>query len=210
MKGAAVIRADAVVHHGAVSDLVAARAALLDHLQARFPGQVIDEVLGVPGPIEDLVEGFRIFRIHPRRAGGWWLYVSSGCWAATQEHGHGLEFVLTAPVDDWVNLENTTMNAYYHCGSVKSRLDVGHTVPIGRPWLGDSPCDHYLVSLPYPFGPDFEVCTWGDGAHARILWLLPITKAERDFRREQGLDALECLFEERAINPVDIGRASVV
>jgi hypothetical protein len=68
----------------------------------------------------------------------------------------------------------------------------------------------YLVSLPYPFGPEFEIVTWGDSAHARILWLLPITEAEKVFRREQGLEALECLFEERGIDPVDTKRPSVV
>jgi len=198
-----------IVHHGPVPDL-AARAALLEHLRSLFPSQLIDEVPGVEGPIESRVPGFRVLRIHPAGSGGWWLYVTSGCWAATQEHGHGLEFVLVAPRDDWQNLESVTMNAYYHCGPVRQRLDVGHTVPIGRPWLDDSDCGYYLVSLPYPFGPEFEICQWGGGAHARILWLLPITAAEKDFRRTDGLEALECPFEEHAIDPADPGRASVV
>ncbi|SEL54356.1 suppressor of fused domain protein [Streptacidiphilus jiangxiensis] len=188
----------------------AARAALLAHLRQRFPGRTVDELPGVRGPIKALVPGFRILRVHPARAGDWWLYVTSGCWEATQHHGHGLEFCLAAPRDEWLNRESITMNAYYHCGPATQRLDVGHTVPIGRPWLDDSACDHYLVSLPYPFGPDFEVCNWEGGAHARILWLLPITEAEKDFRREQGLEALEVRFEEQAINPVDPRRDSVV
>ncbi len=66
------------------------------------------------------------------------------------------------------------------------------------------------MSLPYPFGPEFEVCTWEGGSHARILWLLPITEAEKDFRRERGLEALEVRFEDHAIDPVDPKRASVV
>ncbi|MEV8504610.1 suppressor of fused domain protein [Actinoplanes sp. NPDC051475] len=187
-----------------------ARLALLDHLRNRFPDRLIDELPGVEGPIESRVPGFRVFRVHPGSTGGWWLYVTSGCWAATQLNGHGLEFLLAAPRDDWQNLESITMNAYYHCGPARQRLDVGHTVPIGRPWLDGSNCDHYLVSLPYLFGPDFEICEWGTGAHLRILWLLPITEAERDFRRTDGLEALESLLEERAIDPVDPGRASVV
>ena len=40
--------------------------------------------------------------------------------------------------------------------------------------------------------------------------VLPITKAEKDFRRTNGLEALESLLEEHAINPVDPGRAAVV
>ncbi|MFE5628897.1 suppressor of fused domain protein [Streptomyces sp. NPDC056543] len=186
-----------------------ARAALLEHLRRTLPGRVIDEVPGVKGPIEERVPGFRVFRVHPAHPGDWWLYVTSGCWEATQHDGHGTEFFLAAPRDDWTNLESVTVNAYYHCGPEHQRLDVGHTVPIGRPWLDDSDCDHYLVSLPYPFGPDFEVCQWEGGAHARILWLLPITAAEKDYRRERGLEALEVRFDEHAIDPVDPGRASV-
>jgi hypothetical protein len=114
-----------------------ARLALVDHLRNRFPDQLIDELPGVEGPIESRVPEFRIFRVNPRSAGDWWLYVSSGCWAATQRGGHGVEFFLAAPRDDWQNLESITMNAYYHCGPSHQRLDVGHTVPIGRPWLDD-------------------------------------------------------------------------
>jgi hypothetical protein len=66
------------------------------------------------------------------------------------------------------------------------------------------------VSLPYPFGPDFEICGWNRGAHIRILWLLPITETEKDFRRTDGLEALESLLEDRAINPVDPRRPSVI
>ncbi|WP_327187378.1 suppressor of fused domain protein [Streptomyces sp. NBC_01334] len=183
---------------------------VLDHLRKTLPGRVIDEVPGVDGPIEDRAPGFRVFRVHPAHPGDWWLYVTSGCWESTQRDGHGAEFIRAAPRDEWLNLESVTMNAYYHCGPAHQRLDVGHTVPIGRPWLDDSNCDHYLVSLPYPFGPEFEICEWGDGAHARILWLLPITKAEKDFRREAGLEALESRFEDLEIDPVDPRRASVV
>ncbi|WP_404814245.1 hypothetical protein [Kitasatospora fiedleri] len=39
---------------------------------------------------------------------------------------------------------------------------------------------------------------------------MPITRAEKDFRREGGLEALERLFDEHAIDPVDPRRASVV
>ena len=88
-------------------------------------------------------------------------------------------------------------------------MDVGHTVPIGEPWLEDSLCDHFLVSVPYPYGPDVEMCRW-DGGHARLLWLLPITEAERDFRSEHGLEALEARLDRAAINFADPLRGSIV
>ncbi|WP_185078529.1 suppressor of fused domain protein [Nonomuraea jabiensis] len=126
----------------------------------------------------------------------------------TSVDGHGLEFVLTARTDDWQHLESMTMNAYYHAGPPHQRLDHGHVVPIGRPWFADSVCDRYLISLPYPFGPDFEVCAW-DGGHARILWLLPITSAERDLIMNAGLEAFESLLEEKRVDYTDPHRSSV-
>src|SRR5919106_2061901 len=80
---------------------------------------------------------------------------------------------------------------------------------IGAPWLDDSACDHLLVSVPYPYGPDLEVCAWQRG-HARLLWLLPITEAERDYRATNGLEALEARFDEHAIEFWDPRRPSVV
>lgn len=185
--------------------------ALRGHLEGFFQGHPIDCVPGVAGPIEDRVPGFRIFRIAPGPRANCWTYVTSGCWAAAQHDGHGLEFALMAPSDDHdvVHRESLTMNAYYHAGPESQRLDHGHTVPIGRPWLPGSPCDHWLISLPYPFGPDFELCTSQNG-HARLLWLLPITAAERDFKAGAGLDALEDRFEHAGLDFLDPGRASLV
>ncbi|MFF8405997.1 hypothetical protein ACF06P_30740 [Streptomyces sp. NPDC015684] len=57
---------------------------------------------------------------------------------------------------------------------------------------------------------DFDVRDWDGTARARILWPLPITEAEKDYRREQGLGELESLFDERAVNPVGLQRPSVV
>jgi len=123
--------------------------------------------------------------------------------------GHGLEFVMTSSEADQRLVELIAMTAYYHGGPPAQRLDVGHTVPIGEPWLPGSHCDHLLVSVPYPFGPDLESCVWG-GGHARLLWLLPITEAERAYKSEAGQEALEERLEQAAIVPTDVTRASVV
>ncbi|MFD7447253.1 suppressor of fused domain protein [Streptomyces sp. NPDC059909] len=47
------------------------------------------------------------------------------------------------------------------------------------------------------------------GGHARILWTLPVTTAEIEFRRRHGHEALEQLFDEAEIIPTDPFRASV-
>ncbi|MQY05767.1 suppressor of fused domain protein [Actinomadura macrotermitis] len=187
-----------------------AHRILHSHLAAQFEGHEIACVSGVAGPIEQRIPGFRVFRIGPGPRFQGWTYVTSGCWQVTaaEQDGHGLEFVLMADRDDWQHLESVTMNAYYHAGPPRQRLDHGHVVPIGRPWFDDSACDRYLVSLPYPLGPDFESCSWSNG-HIRILWLLPITLAERDLWREQGLEALESRFDEVGIDFANPDRPSV-
>ncbi|MEU1710519.1 suppressor of fused domain protein [Streptomyces sp. NPDC005706] len=54
-----------------------------------------------------------------------------------------------------------------------------------------------------------EKCPLADG-HARILRVLPVTAAEMEYRRTQGHEALERLFDENAIVPTDPRRPSVV
>ncbi|MEU5149868.1 suppressor of fused domain protein [Streptomyces yangpuensis] len=43
-----------------------------------------------------------------------------------------------------------------------------------------------------------------------MLWTLPVTSAEIEFRRSHGHEALERLFDEAGIVPTDPYRASVV
>jgi hypothetical protein len=86
---------------------------------------------------------------------------------------------------------------------------VFHSLPIGEPWLEGATCDHFLVSLPYPFGEDLEICRC-DETQVQILWLLPITAAERGFKKANGVDALEELFDRAAIEYWRIDRDSVV
>jgi hypothetical protein len=183
--------------------------AILAHLRRFFAGHDIQTVAWTVGPIEQRVPGFRVARIGPGPRLGLWSYVSLGCWRATHVDEHGLEFVIAATTDDPRLVELSAMNAYYHAGPPSQRLDLGHTVPIGEPWLEGSSCDHYVVSVPYPYGPALEQCEW-KGGHARILWLMPITEAERDFKAANGLEALEARLEAAGVNFWDPARPSTV
>ena len=98
------------------------------------------------------------------------------------------------------------MAAWYHG---QYALGLGHTFPIGEPWLPGSRCPFFLVSLPYPFGPELEVCNSADG-QARILWLVPITAVERNFKAREGLEALEQRFDECRLEYWRPNRESVV
>ena len=58
-------------------------------------------------------------------------------------------------------------------------------------------------------GPELELFGAGND-QARVLWLLPISDAERAYARAYGHEALETLFDERAIDYTDPLRQSVV
>src|SRR4051812_10611589 len=161
-------------------------AAVSRHHHQFFAGHELVERHQVVGPIAHRVPSFFVHEIAPGPRYAGWTYASVGLWDAVhQPDGHGLEFVMTALAADERLVELVAMAAYYHAGPVTQRPEVGHTVPIGEPWLPGSSCDHLLVSVPYPFGPELESCTW-QGGHARLLWLLPITEAERTYKVDAG------------------------
>jgi hypothetical protein len=111
-----------------------------------------------------------------------------------------------APEDDDAAVEYLAMTTYYHATEV---LGLGHTLPLGRAWRPGSRMDHLLVCKPYPLGPDLELFESGD-THGHIFWLLPITAAEKTYRHDQGLEALEARFDEAAFDVTDPMRESVV
>ncbi|HZM76581.1 MAG TPA: suppressor of fused domain protein [Candidatus Limnocylindrales bacterium] len=183
--------------------------AVFDHLRSVFPEHETVAEGPWPGPIRDLVPDLHIVRVRPRRDRRDWLYVTASLWHATQRHGHALDFALFTPEASPVHVETLTMTAFYHASGGRHELDLGHTVPIGRPWLPGSKCSHLLVSLPYLWGPALENCRVPEG-HTRILWLLPISKEEKRFRHAHGLEALEQKLQDAAIDPVDPHRSPVI
>jgi hypothetical protein len=137
-----------------------------------------------------------------------WHYISAGASRILDMPGYGLEFCFRSRVKDIDCVELVSMVAYLH-GKPDHRLDVGHTMSIGKPIVEGSNLDRLLVSLPYPYGASFEYAHLSDDAHARFLWLLPITAAEEKFRHEFGLEALESKFEATGIDYLDPQRASL-
>ncbi len=97
------------------------------------------------------------------------------CWGVYSPNRFLLEFMITAPARHQRHVELLFMTVWYH----GHRHLLGHTFPLGGPWLPQSNCDHFLVSKPYPFGPDLEICPLIE-RHTHILWLLPITRADEN------------------------------
>ncbi|MGY4981697.1 suppressor of fused domain protein [Streptomyces sp. 900105755] len=184
-----------------------AAEAVESHVRAFFMGHTVEVVDYDLGPERrETVPDLRVLVVEPGPRSDSWAYVTAGCWASKEKHGHGLEFVMTAHVRDQRFIDLMAMIACYHGGG--HQLDLEHSMPIGEPWVPGSTCDHLLISLPYLHGPDLEHCPL-PGGHARILWTLPVTTAEIEFRRRHGQEALEQLFDEAEIIPTDPFRASV-
>ncbi|MBH8559098.1 suppressor of fused domain protein [Hymenobacter negativus] len=86
-----------------------------------------------------------------------------------------------------------TITASFHRNDTS--LGLHQSVNFGKPWQDDSSCNHGFISLPYLFGEDLEIFNF-DNRHLNNLWLLPITKSERDYKMEFGWDALEERFDD--------------
>jgi len=158
------------------------------------------------GPMPSLSPDFHVLEIAPGPRIELWSYVSVGGILISPPDTAKLEFLLLAPERNDRHVELVTMAAYYH---VTQHLGENHTLPIGKPWLPQSACDCLLVCKPYPLGPELEVIDL-PGLHGHVLWLLPITQAEREFANEHGVEALEQRFEDAGLEYWDPTRSSVL
>jgi hypothetical protein len=181
-------------------------AAIADHLHRFFRGHRGERTTWMDGPMVDLQPRFHVWQFGPGPRTRLWTYCTVGAWAIAPPDAGLIEFVMTADQQTSRMVELVTMLARYHC---RQRLGIGHTLPIGEPWLPGSKCDCFLISKPYPFGPELEICDLGD-RHLHFLWGLPITPAERAFAGKEGLEALEVRFEAAGLKYWNVTRPSVV
>ena len=160
------------------------------------------------GEIMQRLPEFRVLRVPPFAAGEPWIYVTVGAWEAARDGSEQVEFLLLAPAEDPYHVETlaaVTMRQF----EPELTARVGRVVPIGRPWTKGAAADHFLVTLPYPFGPEFERCDSASGL-VRFLWLVPIAKEEAEYVREHGVDAFEDLAEDADVEFADPNRPSLV
>jgi hypothetical protein len=119
----------------------------------------------------------------------------------------GLEAFLVTPDENPRAVEFLYSLAHFH--RTGAPLGLGHTVNFGEELWEGSGLDHGFLSFPYIEAPGFEsfVC---DGGCTDVAWLIPITANERDFKRENGVEALETLFEEHSLDYLNPSRAGLV
>lgn len=176
-----------------------------EHLLQFFSGHDWAEFQFSDGPLIKIAPWFKILRFAPGPQSSLWTYVTLGA-CALREEENGLEFSVFVQDESPRFIELLTMTAYYHRNNL---LGIGHTVPLGESWVDGSMCNCSLISLPYPLGAEFEICNTRTN-HIHILWVLPITEKERDFKIKHGLEEMEAKFESVALEYWNFKRASVV
>lgn len=179
---------------------------IIGHYRKFFEGHKYKVLNWNLGPIAQVVPEFEVVRFSPGPKIGLWVYCSVGASAIKSENSGLHEFLVVSPIESDRLVEILAMITYYHSNH---SLGFGHTLPIGEPWLEDSKCTNWLISLPYPFGEELEILPLNE-SHAHVAWLLPITDAERDFKVQNGLEALEQSFDDAGLKYWDINRISVV
>lgn len=177
-----------------------------NHLQSFFAGHSVEYFTWNLGPIKSALPEFRIARYAPGPKSSLWVYASIGCAATVHSCVDRTEFILVCPYETPRAVELLAMVAHRQ---TFDPLGESHLMPVGEPWLDDSTCEVFLISLPYPFGPDLENCSFTE-EHIQILWLLPITQSEREFYEQNGAEALESKFDEVGLEYWQLDRASVV
>lgn len=189
-------------------DAALVRSSLFRHIDRLW--QVNQKDLlpwGAPGA-EALLPRFRVARIHPANHGEPWVFLSTGAWEATGDRDEGQEFFLLAPTPDEAHVDTVAAVALAHRAG-RGMLALGSVVPLGQPWAPGSACDHLLVTLPYPYGPNLERVETGAGFDLCFRWLLPITAAEAALVQARGAEALEARLEAARADFLDPRRASV-
>ena len=176
------------------------------HVREFFEGHEVSTHVFDRGPMPTMAPEFRVLEVGPGPKFGLWSYFSNGACDLSDGDCGCLEFFIAISAPDPAMVEIITMIGYYHHTRT---LGLHHTLPIGHSWTGASACDHLLVSKPYPLGPSLEVCN-RDGFHMHFMWLLPVTKEEREFKASKGIEPLEQLFDEHRIQYWNPLRPSVV
>lgn len=190
-------------------------------MQLFDPKQYIDGLIrhyenyyGVPGkrlvdtkgPIEKLNKGFILLEFPPNKRHQVFCYCSVGM-SVDRQDDNLIELVIYAPKQSESLVELLTACASHHRNVLP--INLHHTVNIGQPWLDNSACDHGFISLPYLDGTELEIFKFG-GKEIHCYWFIPITEKERDYKIDNGCEALEQLFEDKQLDFLNPARSSLV
>jgi hypothetical protein len=177
-------------------------AALRQHYEAFFDREG-EELTAQSSPFSHRMGAFRVLEVAPNDISPLWTYATIGAFALRTP---AVEFALAVGERSARAVELLTIAAAHH----QTRgLGPGDRLPLGEPWLDGATCDAFLVSDKHPLGTTFERARAGAAA-VRVLWLLPITPAERRYAAEHGTRELEQRFDDTPIEYWRRDRPSVV
>ena len=163
---------------------------LKQHLETNW-GQSTDEKVRISDQHGKMGKDFSVLEFPPSDKHEFWIYSTLGM--STDTPDTLIELHIFSNKQDSSLIDLLTFAASFHKNA--ALLGLNHTVNFGISWQDDSPCSFGFISLPYLDGEDLEIFNFEDG-HLHNLWLIPITESERDYKIENGWDALEQRFED--------------
>jgi hypothetical protein len=104
------------------------------------------------GPVEQLLHEFAVLKFPPREDREMWTYATR-CMSLPDDHVP-IELHMFSPFETNEVVELLVATAHFH--RLSTKLNVGDSVNFGRSWVGQSACDHGLISLPYLDGPNLH------------------------------------------------------
>ena len=158
------------------------------------------------GPKEKLNSNFYILEFGYNKRHSMWTYCTVGM-SLDRADDNLIELVVYSPRQHESLVELMTIHASYHRNG--QLLNIHHTTNIGQPWLDNSKCDYAFISLPYLDGEELEIFNY-NGKIIHCYWLIPITEKERDYRAENGSEALQQLFESKQIEYLNPERKCLI
>lgn len=173
------------------------KTQVLDHYKAAFQALRVSTFAPPVSTYATFESEFLVWEFAPSSASPNWKYATFGMSGGAGINESRIELHLISPTQYQGHVELLSAVAHYHI--TVARLDEGHTVNFGRPWFPSSLCEYGLISKPYVYGPALEYSQKRSLRHLRFLWLVPITKAEREYISKYGLDRLEEQFEKRKL-----------
>lgn len=177
---------------------------IISHYEKNWPLDNVYFITLEDGPMKSYNPHFTILVNPPTEKRKMWTYATIGM-SDTKKNPIEIHLFSKKENDDIAEL--LTIVAYYKLTENKIGLD--DTVNFGKPLILNSTCEYGLISLPYLDGPKLENLKT-ENKEISFYWLIPITKKERDFRWEYGIDKLEELFETKDFNYLNPYRKSLV
>ena len=182
-------------------------SSLIRHYQSVW-GEHAYEARWQKGPADELASSFRVLVFEPIQGRPLWVYAT--CGMSDADEGSAVELHMFSPSEYGGHIELLTVVAHYHRTGHPLGV-VGTTVHFGRGWMPGSHLTYGLISRPYRDGPYLEfLSNENEDLQIRCYWRLPITKSEREYKKQFGLEKLETLFDLNSLKYADPMRACLV